>query len=162
VRLFCLVPALHTEWKLKVVVACSHRHVLLIPGHVRLLDIIMGVEGDQRVPGALGGTVRDRGEQATSGFCQRVLLVMIWATEGMNLLSEMQCRSVLAADDIVSAVSSIDGFRFPVVKVRGLAPALVAHKNTMSAGTPQHPCNVFLFGLLMAGDPFVLLRVRVR
>jgi hypothetical protein len=80
----------------------------LLPGRVRILDIIMGVEAGRSPEGAM----------PSSAFCQRLLLVMIWATEGMNLLSEMQCRSVLAAEDIVHALTVIDGFRFPVIKVR--------------------------------------------
>jgi hypothetical protein len=54
---------------------------------------------------------------AGSQFCLRLLQVMVWATEGRNIMSEMQCRSVLAEEDIVNALSTLDGYRNPVTKV---------------------------------------------
>ena len=57
-------------------------------------------------------------DAASPEFCLNLLQVMTLATEGKNYLAEMQCRSLIPEEDLVNAACAVDGFRYPMVKVR--------------------------------------------
>ena len=71
--------------------------------HVRILDLVHPTSG---VSG-----------EASPQFCLQLLQCMTLATEGKNYLAEMQCRAVISEEDLVNSICSVDGFRFPFVKV---------------------------------------------